>query len=258
MRKTEIGLEKAVREALIEQRADELVNYASTNQEYKIMVVTLIESMYDSLVRSAAAVGLFGSEVSEEEITAFKEELKNKNLPQLLEQLDNPEQLRKQMYEQAKNEGKSAGELKAEATRYLAKLEEQGISSGAVEKFQEAYRDILDLVEFNDKLVQRLVAVAQTEGFAKATQKETRYEIIREMFPTLDAYRQFVKQNQTAVQKFYNQAQSAFTVEQQTVAGDAVASLLSSLCGAMKEATKKAQEMSNSEYLEKMIKEIYP
>ena len=66
-----IGLETQVREALIDQRANELVRCISEYPEYKSRVTELVETMADSIIGSMASA--FG-DIDEKEMTEMKQE----------------------------------------------------------------------------------------------------------------------------------------------------------------------------------------
>lgn len=246
------GLETQVRKALIEQRADELVRYASENPEYKSMTTELVKTMMDSVIGSRASV--FG-DIDEEEMAEMRQEYQKEVLPQIEAQFDNPDQLRQTMYEQARNQYMSVRQLKAKLRPHFADLrEDDEIGEDVVAGYEGTYEGLFEFVRTNDKIVRKLAKVAETEGVDKATQKETRYDIIREMFPTPKEYRAFTQRGMEAVRNFYQQAQSAL------MADGEMGQDLGGMFGAMRKVIEKAREMAQKiqgNYLEKTIQEIY-
>lgn len=246
------GLETRVREALIDQRANELVGYASENPEYKAMTTELVETMMDSMIGSMASA--FG-DADKEEMAEMRQKYRKEVLPQIQAQFDNPEQLKKTMYEQAKNQYMTVRQLKAKLRSHFADLrEDDEIGKDVVAKYEGAYEGLFEFVRTNDRIVRKLARVAETEGIDKATQKETRYAIAREMFPTPEEYRAFTQRGIEAVRNFYRQAQSAL------MADGEMGQALGGMFGAMGKVMEKAQDMAQKiqgNYLEKTIQEIY-
>jgi len=247
-----VSLETQVRKALIDQRADELVRYASENPEYKAMSIELVEIMMDSMIGSmASALG----DVDEEEMAEMRQEYRKEVLPQVQAQFDNPEQLRQTMYEQARNQYMSVRQLKAKLKPHLADLrKDEEIGEDVVADYEKAYEGLFEFVRTNDRMVRRLAKVAETEGVDKATQKETRYAITREIFSTPEEYRAFAQRGREVAKNFYQQAQSALMTDGE------MGQALGGMFGAMGKVMEKAQEMAQKirgKYLEKTIKEIY-
>ena len=246
------GLETRMREALIDQRADELVIYASENPEYKAMTTALVEIMMDFMIGSmVSALG----DVGEEEMAKIRQEYQKEVLPQVQAQFDNPEQLRQIMYEQARNQYMSVRQLKAKLKPHFADLrKDEEIGEDVVADYEKAYEGLFEFVRTNDRMVRRLAKVAETEGVDKATQKETGYAITREFFSTPEEYRAFAQRGIEAVNNFYQQAQSALMTDGE------MGQALGGMFGAMGKVMEKAQEMAQKirgKYLEKTIKEIY-
>jgi hypothetical protein len=245
-------LETKVRKALIDQKTDELVRYASENPEYKAITSELIETLIDSI--ADAMVSVF-EDADEEEIAKMKQEGRKKVLPQVRAQFDNPEKLRQTMYEQAVNQYMSVRQLKEKLKPHFADIkEDREISGDVVADYEKAFEGLFKVVKTNDKIVRKLTKVAKTEGIDKAIQKDTRNSVIKEMFPTPDEYRAFAQRGMEAVRDFYQETQRALMADGKT--GQALGGII----GAMEKVMKKAQEMTQKiqeNYLEKTIQEIY-
>lgn len=247
-----IGLETQVREALIDQRANELVRCISEYPEYKSRVTELVETMADSIIGSMASA--FG-DIDEKEMTKMKQEYRKEVLPQIQAQFDNPEQLRKIMYEQARKQYISVKQLKAILRPHFADMREDGeIGEKVIADYEKSYEGLFEFIKTNDRIVRRLAKVAKKDGIDKATQKETRNSVIKKMFPTPDEYRTFAQGGMEAIKSFYQQAQSALTADGE------MGQALGGIFGAMGQLMEKAQEMNQKiqgNYLEETIQEIY-
>ena len=191
----------------------------------------------------------------EEEVAEMRQECRKEVLPKVQAQFDNPEQLRQTMYKQAKNQYMTVRQLKAKLRSYFADLREDNeIGKDVVAEYEGAYEGLFEFVRINDRIVRKLARVAETEGVDKATQKETRYAITREMFPTPEEYRAFTQGGIEAVRNFYQQAQNALMTDGE------MGQALGGQIGAIGKVMEKAQEMCQKiqgNYLEKTIQEIY-
>ena len=242
-------LEKQVRQALIEQKTDELIRCVSENPEYKSLVNELAETMIETILASTIS-----EEMDEEEKEEAKQELRKEVLPNLKSQYDNPEQLRQLMYEQAKKEYTSLRQFKAVLKAHFSEIRQDEELRGVAAEYEKAYKGLLKYYRIKDKIIRRLAKIAEKEGVDKAVQKDTKYAVIREFFPTPDKLRNFVLGNSQAVSNFYSQAKSALMADGES--GQAAGEMV----GCEEKAMKKAQEIverMQGDSTEKMIKEIY-
>lgn len=132
----------------------------------------------------------------DEEKAEMRQEYRKEVLPQIETQLNNPEQLRQTMYKEARNQYMSVRQLKAKLRPPFAKLrEDDEIGEDVIAGYEKAYDGLFEFFRINDRIVRRLAKVAETEGIDKAIQEETRYAIIREMFPTSKEYSAFLQKN---------------------------------------------------------------
>lgn len=246
------NLEDQVRGALIEQRTNELVETASKTPGYTEMIMALAGELGESMINSMAeSLKDMDEEERQETINEFKEQA----LPQIIAQFENPELLRKQMHEQAKNQYLSYAEFRAKIAPHFEELKTEGnVDPGLIGKYAQSYERLTEFIKTHDKIVNGLTKVAEKEGIEKAVDKETRYAILREIFPTADSYRAFNAKGQIALKQFLQQAQDALVQDEE--AGQMMAGIF----GALSKVIDKAQKFSekiNGNYLEKTIQEMY-
>jgi hypothetical protein len=212
------------------------------------MVTELEKTLVDSMISSIASA--FG-DVGEEEVA----EIRKKVLPETQAQFDNPEELRQKMYKQARNEYMSVRQLKAGLRHHLAYMrKDEEIGKDVAADYEKAYDGLFEFVRTNDRIIRRLAKIAETDGIDKATQKNTRNSVIRDMFPTPDEYMAFAQRGTEAVRNFYQQTQTAL------MADGKMGQALGGMFGSVGKAIEKYQEMVQKiqgNYLEKAIREIY-
>ncbi|MEK6938237.1 MAG: hypothetical protein AABX04_04295 [Nanoarchaeota archaeon] len=246
------SLETQVREALISQNAEELVKCTVEFPEYKAMAVELAETVFDSMVEQMAPTL---RDADEEEKAEMRQEYRKEVLPQIQAQFDNPEKLRQTMYKHARNQYMSVRQLRAKLKPHFAEMrEDEGIDEGVAANYERAYEGLFEFVKTNDEIIRRLTKVAKTEGIDKATQKEARYAVIKEMFPTPDEYRTFAQRGMEVVRNFYQQAQSALMADGEL--GQDMGMVFEAMGKAIEKAQESVQKIQGN-YLEKTIQEIY-
>src|SRR3989344_2817203 len=246
------GLEKLVREALINQRAEELVRCAVENPEYKSMSTELAEAIIDAELSSMASA--FG-DVDEGEMAEVREECRKEILSHIEAQSADPKQLRQTMYEQARNQYISVRQLKAKFRQHFADMREDAeIAENVVTDYEKAYEDLFEFARANDRMVKKLTKVAETVGVDIAIQKETVYTVTREMFPTAEKYRACAQRGMEVARNFFQEAQNALMMDGE------MGQDLGRAFGTMGRVIEKAHEMTKKlqgNYLEKTIQEIY-
>lgn len=244
-------LEKQVRKALIEQRAEESYQFALNNPEYQVMVLELSKILASSMINVIKT----SEDLSDEEKNKMmeeKEEIIERCEDEIEEQFENPEQLKKMMYEQAKRQLISYKQLRAELK--LPTDIKGEIGEKVSKEYERTYQGLFESARTNDKIVRKLAKIAETEGIEKAIKKETRYAIIRELFLTAEECRAFTKRKTEALKKFYQQAQSTLTMDGK--AGQMLARLFG-VIEKVKEEEIRIMGKLQEDYTEKMIKEIY-
>lgn len=253
------SLESQVRKVLIQQRTDELVRNATENPNYREMVTEMVETTGDLMIESvASSLGNVGEEEKKEMLAEYRAEV----LPQIRTQMDNPQQLRQLMGEQAKNQYLSSRQFKTKIGSQIKKLrifnekaeEDEAIDETALRDFEKSFEGIFQYVMINDKIIRKLTTIAEQEGLDVATQKDTRYRVTRELFPTPDAYRAYATRGLEDTRKVFQQAQSSL------MADGMGGQLMGSIIGAIGKVMEKALEIGGrveGDCLEKTIKEIY-
>ncbi len=245
------GLETKVREALIKQEADELFRFAYKNSEFKAIAKELAEAMMEPMINLMASD--FGK--VEEEKTRLRQEYRREVLPQVLAQLDNPEILREKTYEKVREQYLSVGQVKAKLIDLFAEMRKDGkISNDVVVNYGKVHESLFEFTRINDKMVRKLSEVAEREGLDIAAQKETKYAVIREMFPTADKYRKFVQRRRDAMMDYSRRAQSVLMTDGE--AGQFMGEMLGAT-GKMMEKNQEMVQKIHESYLERTISEIY-
>jgi len=200
-----MSLETQLRETLVEQRADELYQQFSSEPQYKAMVGEFVEELSSSMIESiATSLGDVEPDEKEEMLSKYRAEV----LPQLRAQFDNPEQLRQIVTEQARNQYMTSDELRAKmGTQFseMRKSDDFDIDESAMTNFKRAYEKVFEYAQENDRILNRLSEVAEAEGLEKATQKATRYAIIRERFPTAESFRDYSLRAQENVKSLFQE-----------------------------------------------------
>ena len=248
------GLETQLREALVAQRADELYQQFSSEPQYKVMVGEFVEELGNSMIESiATSIGDVEPDEKEEILVEYRAEV----LPQLREQLDNPEQLRQIVTEQAINQYITSGELRAKMAPQFKEMKEDedfDIDDESMANFERAYEKVFEYAQENDRILNRLSEVAEAEGLEKAIQKETRYGIIRERFPTPESFRDYSVKAQKNIKSLFQEMSSVLMADGE--AGKFIGGML----GATGSAIEKMMEMGEkliADYFDKTIQEIY-
>ena len=232
-------LETIVRNSLIEQRAEELVKYFSETPKLKLGVIKLVKSLVDSMTQTL--------DLDDEEMTEIRAGIES----QIKAQFNNPEQLREALYEGARNSYLSVRQAKTKLGSLFERLKEDGqVSESVVSDCRKAYSDCLKFGKINGTMVRRLVKIAETDGVDKAMQTETRYSVIREMFPTSRAYKLFVQGGNEAINKFIQQVQDALMTGGEDAKG------LGQIFGVVKKSQRDFLSLG-ADYLKREIKKIY-
>lgn len=249
-----MSLETQLREALVEQRADELYQQFSSEPQYKAMVGEFVEDLGNSMIESiATSLGDIEPEEKEEMLSGYRAEI----LPQIRAQFDNPEQLRQIVTEQARNQYMTSDELRAKMGTQLREIRESedlDIDESAMTNFEKAYEKVFDYAQENDRILNRLSEVAEAEGLEKATQKETRYAIIRERFPTAESFRDYSARAQENVKTLFQEMSSALMADGE--AGQIMGGMFGAMGSAMEKMMKVGEKLT-TDYLDKTIQEIY-
>lgn len=241
------GLEARVRGVLIDQRANELIRYVRENPEHIAIITELVETITESIANpTISAFGYVDEKERAEMVQNYREEI----LPLIRNQFDNPEQLKRIMYKEARNQYMTVEQLKAELKGHIANLEEEEIDKDVVVKYENLYDGLFKFVKTNDRIVKKLAKVAKTEGIGKATQKETIYAVIREIFPTSEKYRTFAQRGIETVRNFYKQSQTVL------MAGGEIEKALGGMFGTLERAQERILNFQGP-WLEKIITEIY-
>lgn len=168
-------LERDVRDALIEQNAQELCVCISDERTLKEQ----IELTVDVLVNALCAES--DNDEKQETEVFFK-----MMAPVVAQQMQNPEFIKKHTYGLAQRQWKSVLELRSEFSQFYKDVEE-------LEQYKDCFKELFKCVSVRDRLVNRLVDIARKEGIEQAVKKETTYGVFRDFVSTPDEYRTFAK-----------------------------------------------------------------
>lgn len=249
-----MALETQLREALVEQRADELYQQFSSEPQYKAMVTEFVDELGNSMIESiATSIGDVEPEEKKEMLTKYRADV----LPQLRAQFDNPEQLRQIVTEQARSQYMTSDELRAKMAPQFKEIKEDedfDIDNEAMTNVEKSYKKVFEYTKENDRILNRLSEIAKAEGLEKAIQKETRYEIIRERFPTPELFREYSLRAQENIKSLFQEMSSALMADGE--AGKFIGGMFGAIGSAMEKMRKMGEKLT-PDYLDKTIQEIY-
>lgn len=240
------GLETQVRNALIEQRTDELVE-CTKDPRYKAAMEDTVQMILDSLMPALQKE----VKMDEQEAAEFRADMGKEILPQLNAMLNNPEQLRQRMYETAKKEYMPAKSFKARLDKQCRKL---GLPKEPEEQYRRSHEPAINSARKKDRLVARLAKIAKQEGLDKALQRETQYALVRELYPTPQDYRASAEQAGQAALVFTQQVQAPLMAD--GTYGRRLGMAFGATNAIVKNLMDKHRELRDI-YLERKIKDIY-
>ncbi|HJX05573.1 MAG TPA: hypothetical protein VJ461_02605 [Candidatus Nanoarchaeia archaeon] len=248
----ETKLETRIRQALAKQNAEETYKSVTENPAYKDMIYESILYTSEHLIDGITKID---EDLNEEDIKEMKDELAAEVLPEIKETLENPELLKKIIYESAEKNALSYAKVKKMINEQMEQMRSAGeIEEAVIQNYKKSYSDILKHVRANDKIVKRLVDIAKADGIEKALQKETKYGVIREFFPTAEEYRRHHKKGIEDLNKFFKKVQSVMAMDGEE--GKNIGKMFGALENSLNHVIQPT-EKSRQEYFEKEIKEIY-
>jgi len=253
------SLESRVREALIEESTKEFVKYANRHPNYRNIIEKVTAMTGKAIVEFIASTG----EIDEEEKKEMLKEYKKEILPQVREQMNNPEKLRETMKKQLQDKYISTQQLKAKMNSELNKLRDynkdlerkDALKEKTFQDCEESFKELYEYAKNNDKFIRKLAVIAKKEGLEVAIQKDTRYKVVRELFPTPADYRTHANEGTEKMRKVFTQLQNSFMASNKEIG-----QLMGNMLGIMSETIEKGKEMAKKlqgDYTEKLIREIY-
>lgn len=196
------SLERKIRKALIEQRTEQLVEQVSQNEEYKQKVQTIAEIMMNTML---GFIDSSKNEESAEYMQKYQQDLQE----QIKEQTENPRKLKELLKQQAVIEHYSYRQLKLNAKDYLSSVLTEDVNERFMKDSESKFQEIEQYTKKNDEIIQKLVEIAKTEGLQKATKIETKYEIIKQIFPNKEDYKEFLEKGTTFARNLLQQSQQS-------------------------------------------------
>ncbi len=209
------------------------------------------DSMVESMISS------MGEDIEPDEKEEMLKDYREEVLPQIREQLDNPQQFRQMINDQAKKQYMTTEQLRAEIESHTAQLrgdEDVEIDEDALINFERAYEEVFEYTAENDRIVGRLVEIAERDGLEKAIQKETRHEVIRERFPTPESFREYSLKAQESIKSVFQGMSGALMADGE--AGQIAGSMNGAMGGAI-DKMLRINEKLQRDYVERTITEIY-
>ena len=160
-----MSIETQIREALIEQRVEELLPYLG---EYRSRFVELSERVIGDI----SSLSVF-KEYHIIGLDSLKENIELYFQPFIQE---DSELAKAMLYKQVNHD--------------LTFISVQEVQIYASEPEYKRFSEIMmATARANNRIIGRLVRLGETEGIEKAVRKETRYDILKKMFPTIEDYR---------------------------------------------------------------------
>jgi len=249
-----LTLETQVRNALVEEQAQELLQQFQSPESIE-RIKNLTQRAINELVNSIISAAESSEPLEEEEKEEMRKELTESIAPKAYESCCSPKELRKLAYLSARSCYRSTKQIRRLLKKHFASLKADGeIEQGILEDVEEGYEDLFKYGKIKDKMVKELAEIAREEGIEVATQKQTRYAIIRKMFPKPEQYREVLQGAMRGIQDCFKNGQERMMCD--GAAGRIIAGMYGEGERLIREATETTGT-SEENYLEKTIREIY-
>lgn len=193
------NLEAQLKEALIEQEAKEMCKEMQ-KPKYKKLIKDFAKTFIYNLSKIDKDFQLEEKEIDEDQ----KELEKYVN-----EVLSNPGVLKQHTYECVKIRYLDIEQINSEFSsvyNILKKTEDFGEEN--LNEYKKLNERVLEAFNFRDKMLKRLLKIAEEEGLEKAITKETRYRTTREFFPTAGDYIKYQIENRKDLKDYFSRAQA--------------------------------------------------
>ena len=165
----ETKLETRIRQALAKQNAEETYKSVTENPAYKDMIYESILYTSEHLIDGITKID---EDLNEEDIKEMKDELAAEVLPEIKETLENPELLKKIIYESAEKNALSYAKVKKMINEQMEQMRSAGeIEEAVIQNYKKSYSDIPFLSQFGPLLStvlflsNRLTLVNQQQNF---------------------------------------------------------------------------------------------
>lgn len=177
-------LEQQVRNALIQERRDTLYEKFSSD-DYKIKIQGAMHKVFDVVVNS---LDEFTGD-NNEPISDMEKGMMQVMMQVQMSQMLNDESLKQMAYNFARTTYMTQEEVVQNMEHMYSKLSSMpGRNPEAIEKLREINDRFLQDSQGNHFYISRLVEIAEKEGLEHALNQETKYELIREKYPTAKEY----------------------------------------------------------------------
>ncbi|MBI4919301.1 hypothetical protein HY837_05180 [archaeon] len=249
------NLGQQLKEGLITQAVQEGVEKLKDPQ-YRKVIFTVLGNMADTALGGVVDAIQQEEPLGEDELQDIHKEMgdvRRQACRELRSKLYSQEALETMVRQGAENSYKSYGEQFAE---FETAIYQMGFSEEGTAGIMNAIHDLKQYKNPNQVVFEKLLEVAKTQGLDKALQKETRYQAIRELYPTRDVY--LARNNETTekVVKFVasiKEAASGLDSE-----GDLfMKTMIETVFVKTIEGAVKAAEELSKPILEQQLNEIY-
>ncbi len=256
------SLEIKIRKALIKQNADDYCGYVAGSRAYN----TAVGEMYRELESGLGDYLVMALSNDEE-----REKLQRKELLELCKKAilvyahsiyDNLDKLKKRIVKEEEKNYKTILQKNRKSPNFrmlVEYLRSSGADEQKVKRTERAYKDIFDneanYVKTNNEIVKRLAEIAKNEGMDKAMQKETRYRVIKEFFPTPIEYKLHESRAYNLKNKLMQQIKNILGDDIRE--DDTVFKKIEHGINALRKYDDLLQTLRR-DYTEYMVKEIYP
>ncbi len=194
------NLEQQLKEGLVQQTYEEVKEMYQKPEVRQILFEVLggvADAMQESLLDQVK------SEEGEEDAKDFEKDFKRerrKVCTELRRKLYDPAMIEQLARQSAQNAYQNPAE---QFSQLEAQLSQFGFSEENTAKVKAALQDLTSSAKNLQQYVfERLLEVAKIEGLEKALQKETRYAVTRELYPTREAYEAEVEKAFAGLSKF--------------------------------------------------------
>ena len=133
-------------------------------------------------------------------------------------------------------------------------LQEDGLELQGLQDYKELNEAILGYVDIQDKIIKKMVKIAETEGIEKAVSDETENKIMKEMFPFAENYIDYESKGYEAMNTYFEK------VHEIMQSGGEIAELFGAVMGGLKDALEKMKGMREDlmkKKIEERAKDIY-
>lgn len=221
------------------------------------MITHAVETMVDALHSSSESM-LISLGVDRGEIKRIQRAYGKELMDHVQAQFKDPEAWRERMHRHARDQYTPIEEFEEEVNHQVAHMRSHPkMSEGIAASHRRVCERLSEFVRANDRIVKRVVHIAETEGVERATQKGTVNGVVREMFPTSGEYRAFAQRGLEATRKYHQEREKITRMQEKELLRDHMFGPLVTIAEQLRLKSKEICEEMYREHVEKTIEEMY-